>query len=297
MGGTNADGAKLSSVSIFNPAGGTYAKLPPMNYPRQSASSCIYNNDVIITGGSSDGIHGQATIENMRINQHPPRWTISEGLHFKLYSHVQIVYQEKLLVIGGYRSETNEISDEMHELSLPSPYTPTLLARMPQPRSMHRAEIVNGNLFILGGTTTSDPVDGLDSVIRYDPISNGFKICPPLPKPVCDMSTVTWGDKIIVLGGLDKNGRHLNDVIMYDTESGRSERLPSLKNKRSGHSAVIIADVIFVFGGMNKRFLNLVESFMMGSSQQSWTEQPIMPEKRYGVTAVVKPLNGTVCSN
>ena len=193
------------------------------------------------------------------------------------------------MVIGGYNWDRQEISNEIYELPLTPPYALTLAARMPQPRNMHRAEIVNGNLFILGGRSTNNPEDSLDSVIRYDPTSNEFVECASLPSPVSDMSTVTWGNKIIVVGGEDINGQDLNDVIMYDAESGESERLPSLRHRRRGHLAVIINDVIFVFGGWNEEEcpLNSVESFRMGSDQ--WIELPGMTDERLNATAVVKP--------
>ena len=118
-------------------------------------------------------------------------------------------------------------------------------------RKKHRSEFVNGKLFILGGTTTSNSKDAIDSVFVLDLIKNEFKPCPSLPQPVCRMSTVTWGNMIIVVGCEDKNRRALNDVIMYDTETGRSERFPSMIYQRGGCSGVIMNDVIVVFGGYN----------------------------------------------
>ena len=128
--------------------------------------------------------------------------------------------------------------------------------------------------------------DALDSVVVYDFILKEFKTCPSLPKAVCRMSTVTWGNKIIVVGGTDKKGQVSNDVMMYDTDTARSERLPSLKHKRRSPSAVVNDDVIVVFGGWNKEqeFLNSVESFMMGSD--GWKELPGMKERRRTAAAV-----------
>jgi hypothetical protein len=212
-------------------------------------------------------------------------------LPVKLSSHDVTVYQDKLYITGGYNGNENKPSDAIYELSLAPPYTVKLLARMPQLRRNHRAEIVNGKLFILGGTTTGFIKDGTDSVVVYDFIKNEIKPCPSLPKPISEMSTVTWGNMIIVVGGADKNDQVLNDVIMYHIETGRSERLPSLKHKRRGASAVIMHDVIVVLGGGNKEegYLNSVESFTMGDDQ--WKELPAMKEKRRQATAVVKPRN------
>jgi hypothetical protein len=105
------------------------------------------------------------------------------------------------------------------------------------------------------------------------------------------MSTVSWGNVVIVVGGADKNSQDLEDIVMYHTGTGRSERLPSLIHKRCDSSAVIMHDVIVVLGGRSDEqgFLNSVESFTMGDDQ--WKELPGMKEKRNFATAVVKPSN------
>ncbi|CAB3983569.1 E3 ubiquitin- ligase NRDP1-like [Paramuricea clavata] len=281
----------LNTAEKFNIVEGKSTQLPRMNLARAELASCVYNSDVIVTGGH-DGQAGTDLIEVLKMNQHALRWTMFDGkLPVKLSAHDVTVYQEKLYIIGGFNWNEKKTSDAIYELSLAPPYTVKLLARMPQPRRDHRAEIVNGKLFILGGSTTNKSNDTTDSVVVYDFIKNEIKPCPSLSKPVSGMSTVTWGNMIIVVGGLDKNDQALNDVIMYHIESGRSERLPSLKHKRFGASAVIMHDVIVVLGGGNKEegHLNSVESFTMGDDQ--WKELPGMKEKRVWATAVVKPGN------
>jgi N-acetylneuraminic acid mutarotase len=293
LGGYNAPGVKGVSKTVekYNIVEGKSTQLPRMNLARRVLASCVYNGDVIVAGGSDSEV-GTDSIEILKMNQHPLRWTMFDGkLPVKLSAHDVTVYQDKLYIIGGYNWNEKKISDAIYELSLAPPYTAKLLARMPQPRKNHRAEIVNGKLFILGGTKTNKDKDATDSVVVYDFIKNEIKPCPSLPKPVLAMSTVTWGNMIIVVGGANKNQQVLNDVIMYHIESGRSERLPSLKHKRSGASAVIMHDVIVVLGGWNKEegVLNSVESFTMGDDQ--WKELPGMKEKRRWATAVVKPRN------
>ena len=280
-----------NTVEKFNIVEGKSTELPRMNQPRAGSASCVYNNNIMVTGGFN-GQDGLDSIEVLNMNQHPLRWMMFQcTLPFKLYDHVAIVYQDKLYVIGGRNESENKTSHAIHELSLAAPYSAKVQARMPQPRQNHRVEIVNGKFFIFGGRTTGLSKDPTDSVLVYDLYTKKFQPCPSLPKPVCRMSTVTWGNMIIVVGGADKNGEDLNDVIMYDTETGRSEKLPSLNHKRSGHSAVIMHDVIVVFGGWNmeQRYLNSVESFTLGDD--GWRELPAMKEKRRYATAVVKPRN------
>jgi hypothetical protein len=293
LGGSNAPGIESISKTVekYSIVEGKSTQLPGMNLARAESVSCVYNGDVIVAGGW-DGQAGTDSIEILKMNQHPLRWTMFHSkLPAKLSGHDVTVYQDKLYIIGGHNWTKQKTSDAIYELSLAPPYAVKLLARMPRPRRNHRVEIVNGKLFILGGTTTNQSKDATNSVVVYDFIKNEIKPCPSLPKPVSRMSTVTWDNTIIVVGGLDKNDQDLNDVIMYHIETGRSERLPSLKHKRYPPSAVIMHDVIVVLGGRNEEegILNSVESFTMGDDQ--WKELPGMKEKRYYATAVVKPRN------
>ena len=291
LGGYSGPKKISKTVEKYSIAEGKSTQLPGMNLARGASASCVYNGDVIVTGGY-DGQAGTDLIEILKMNQHPLRWTMFDGkLPVKLSSHDVTVYQDKLYIIGGYNWNEKKTSDAIYELSLAPPYTVKLLARMPQRRRNHRAEIVNGKLFILGGSTTSQSKDATNSVVVYDFIKNEIKPCVSLPEPVTGMSTVTWGNTIIVVGGVDKNDQVLNDVILYHIETGRSERLPPLKHKRCAPSAVIMHDVIVVLGGWNSEegVLNSVESFTMGDDQ--WKELPGMKEKRSCATVVVKPRN------
>jgi hypothetical protein len=293
LGGFNTTGIQCISKTAekYSIVEGKSTQLPRMNLARAESASCVYNGDVIVAGGY-DGQAGTDSIEILKMNQHPLRWTMFDGkLPVKLSANDVTVYQDKLYITGGYNWNKKKPSDAIYELALAPPYTVKHLARMPQPRSNHGAEIINGKLFILGGTTTGLVQHATDSVVVYDFIKNEIKPCPSLPEPVSRMSAVAWGNTIIVVGGVDKNDQVLNDVILYHIESGRSERLPSLKHKRCAPSAVIMHDVIVVLGGWNSEegLLNSVESFTMGDDQ--WKELPGMKEKRYYATAVVKPRN------
>ncbi|XP_028415420.1 kelch domain-containing protein 8B-like [Dendronephthya gigantea] len=290
LGGRYTSGVTLNTVEKYNVVEKRSTLLPRLNHPRERSASCVYNNDVLLVGGYCK--HALDTIEVLKMDQHPLRWTnFDSKLPVHLLCHDVIVYEGKLYVIGGVDWNEEETLNAIYEIALTPPYTTKLLTRMPEPRQYHRAELVNGKLFILGGTTTGQNEDALGSVIVYDLVKNELKPCPSLPQPVNEMSTVTWGDKIIVLGGEDKNGESLNDVIMYDTETGQIEPLPSMIHKRSASSAVILNDVIVVFGGFNEeqRYLNSVETFTIGGD--GWEELPGMIERRCYATAVVKPHN------
>ena len=281
--------AALNSAEKYSMLVERSTLLPPMNEHRALAACCVYNNDVIIAGGHN-GRGRTDSIEVLKIKSKRLQWKFSGcKLPMKLLGHVAVVDQDKLLVIGGCNED--KVSDAIHEVSLTPPYNSKLLCKMPKPRRLHRAELIDAELYILGGTTTGLVNDATDSALVYDLVKCEFKPCPPLPSPVLCMATVTWGNMIIVVGGMNQEYEALNDVIMFDTQTGKSQLLPSLIYKRSGCSAVIMNDVTVAIGGWNAEqgYLNSVESFTLGSEE--WIELPEMRGKRNCPTAVVKPVS------
>ena len=104
VGGQYARGEEniSNTAETFNIVEGKSTQLPSMNFARGASASCVYNGDVIVTGGY-DGKDGTDSIEILKINQHPLRWTMFDGkLSVKLSSHVVIIYQDKLYIVGGY---------------------------------------------------------------------------------------------------------------------------------------------------------------------------------------------------
>ena len=90
-----------NTAETFNIIEGKSTQLSSMNIARTQSASCVYNGDVIVTGGY-DGKGGTDSIEILKMNQHPLRWTMFDGeLLVKLSSHVVIVYQDKLYGVKG----------------------------------------------------------------------------------------------------------------------------------------------------------------------------------------------------
>ncbi|CAB4015258.1 hypothetical protein C1645_806302 [Paramuricea clavata] len=78
----------------------------------------IINPDIIILGGNvivAGGFDGQAgtdSIEILKINRHPLRWTMFDGkLPVKLAGHDATVYQDKLYIIEGHNWNEKKTSD------------------------------------------------------------------------------------------------------------------------------------------------------------------------------------------
>ena len=101
------------------------------------------------------------------------------------------------------------------------------------------------------------------------------------------MATVKWGENVVIIGGVDKNGKVLNNVIYYNVKTGNSHMLPPMLHKRYGCTAVVIENTIVVVGGGDDKedSLKSVEGFSF--DRYTWEELPDMKESRVFATAVV----------
>ena len=205
----------------------------------------------------------------------------------RMFGHSSVVYKDSLFVTGGRNADQNVFSDCIHEVQLQPPYAAKLLSKTPEPRMRHNTVLCDDSILIVGGKKTSDCKDNLSSVLSYDIKTNECQQLPALPYAVSDMAAVKWAENVVIIGGVDKDGKALNNVMIYNVKTGNSHMLPPMLHKRRGCMAVVIENTIVVLGGMDEREnqLKSVEGFSF--ERFSWEEFPDMNEERYLATAVV----------
>ena len=282
-----AGGMGNDSVEMFNWRQRIWSPLQSLPKKRYGATSFVYNNQLVVAGGYCDRT-GRVDMIKMNVDPHPDlsiHWSDCPiKLPAKMVHHSSVLYNDKLMVTGGY--DGNATSDKIHEVQVVPPYTVKTLSRMPEPRQHHCTKIFGDSLLILGGTTTGSWKDNLSSVVLYDIKNNVCKQLKPLPYEVSDMATVKWGDNFVVLGGLDKHGNKLNKVVMYNVKTEQSHMLPSMRYKRCGCTAVVVENNIVVLGGWGDgRPMKSVEIFNF--ERNTWQEFPEMSQARHFHTAVV----------
>ena len=291
-----AGGYLSDSVEMFNWRQRTWSPLQSMPKQRCGATSFVDNNHVTIAGGNCSGRYVDDMI---RMNIHPNpdvsmHWSdYPVKLPISLGYHSSVLYNDHLIDSGGYNG--NAVSDCIHEVQLVPPYysefniqyTVKTLSRMPESRQHHSMQIFNDSLFILGGKSTHSHRDGLGSVVLYDIKKNEWKQLAPLPYEVSEMSTLRWGDNIVVIGGLDKDGTALDTVIIYNVKTEQYHMLPRMRCKRAGCAAVVIGNNIVVLGGRGERGRELKSVEVFNFESYTWQELPEMSEQRWYHTAVV----------
>ena len=282
IGGRDQDGQSLNSVEGYIFLEGRWIELSAMNTPRSFMSSVVVGQEVIVSGGDTgDAITD--TIEVLNLAETPLQWKISPAkLPVPLSAHQTVVYEGKLIVIGGHDGNEGRRSDRIYEVRLTPPYTTRILTTMDTPVAWHGAALMGDEIFIFGGeiggyVPTPD-------VLVFDLNSNMLSERQPLPRAVKGMATVVQEQSVAVIGGLDRNDQELDSVFMYDTRSGERHDLPQMSEERGACCAAIsftldtggYTDALFVAGSV--RSVNTVERFSFGSHR--WIDMPPTREAR-----------------
>ena len=282
-----AGGPGSASVEMFNWRQRTWSPLQSMPKKRYRATSFVYNNHVTIAGGyCSDYVD-----DMIRMNIHPNpdismHWSdCPVKLPTNLGLHSSVVHNDYLMVSGGRNG--NAVSDCIHEVQLVPPFAVKTLSRMPEPRQRHCMEIFDDSLLIVGGIKTNSSQESLSSVVLYDIKNNECKQLTPLPHEVSQMATVSWGDNIVVIGGVDKRYNTLNTVIIYNVKTEQYHMLPAMRCKRRGCTAVVIENNIVVLGGRDEQGHDLKSVEVFNFESYTWQELPEMSHGKWYHTAVV----------
>ena len=173
---------------MFSLTNGTWTPLKQMKQCRRGASSVVHNNRIFVSGGNAGGINWLKSVEKLSLNAVQVDFSIAwenipVQLPGRLSSHCSVVYNGRLIIIGGYDADKRGYSDSITEISLVPPYTSKLLATMPQKRGYHGVAIFGNKILIVGGTVTGATTSALSSVVMYDITKKECRvITPTLPR-------------------------------------------------------------------------------------------------------------------
>ena len=284
-GGYGRDGKPLSSAEVFDKSSNSWILLKSMKTCRAELSSVVYNGQVFVTGGTSDGKNILSDMEKFSsdINSFvPPCWSyFPVNLPRALRGHCTVVYHDRMLVIGG--------SDLIYEFQLQFPFNVKVLAKLPsKPLEGCGVVLVNDKILIFGGHSGNRWVSSAN-ITMFDIARNEVKELSPLPYGMCNMATVKFGENVILAGG-SGNDAGKNTVISYNIETQKSTELPPMKYKRFECRAVVDENSLVVMGGgnydsfSNKKYSSKrVEVFDFKTSK--WSELPMMNNERRAFTA------------
>ena len=149
---------------------------------------------------------------------------------FPLVAHKGMVYRVGGLSARNAPGEDEDLHsvDEFCRFDTVSKEWKTL-SPLPEPRSSHDAVVIGDKLYVVGGWTLSgsSPGDWLETAWVCD-LSADEPMWEHLPKPPFQrraLAVAAWGNKLVVMGGMDADNITSNQVDCFDPKTGEWTQL------------------------------------------------------------------------
>jgi len=164
-------------------------------------------------------------------------------------------------------------------------------ADMPTGRHNFSASAVKGKIYCIGGIRFDNAGNFtiLSDVTEYDPITDRWTKKADIPEPRFNHNACVINDKILVIGGADKNGlpsESVRNIMEYDPELNKWRKKSDMPEAIVSPSSCILNGKIYIIGGMgleNNVGTSTVEEY--DPVIDKWTRKSDMPTARYNFCA------------
>ena len=164
----------------------------------------------------------------------------------------------------------------------------TTMEPMPTARAWVGVAVIDGRIYVIGGSYDSFGVE------EYDPVTNSWTTKTPMPTPRIFFGIAVVENKIYVIGGDSGNwttGETVTNVNeVYDPLTDTWETKASMPTKRLGLSANVVDGKIYLIGGRmgEPTYPEVSATEVYDPSTDIWTiVEPILTPVSYHASAVV----------
>jgi uncharacterized protein YoxC len=192
------------------------------------------------------------------------------------------IYNDQLFVVGGAGTKTIETLD-LNELVLKWMKYP---GKLPYRGDDHQTVAYQQRIIHIGGFNYDPRWSDVISELQLTSAVTMKKMCQ-MPDPRSRHGAETFEDKVLILGGEDRNSRPLNSVLEFDVKKNECKVLPPLPHPVTRMATVRWRDQVVVLGGRDKDRQALNDVFMYDCKTGKTTALPSMLEKRFGCCAVI----------
>ena len=161
---------------------------------------------------------------------------------------------------------------------------------MPTARAEFQANVVNGKIYLIGGTLPSGDISNASEI--YDPSSNSWSTASPIPYPVGLYASAVLNNKIYVEGG-GQSGPKISDLNqIYDPETnvwtlGAPLPAPLVWAGAASTTGVFGSAQLYVLGGTSDGINGVNTNQIYNPQSNSWTIGALMPTTRGALTVAV----------
>ncbi|MCD6580022.1 hypothetical protein J7L48_11165 [bacterium] len=281
IGGVDLHSHRFDTNEAYDPYSDSWEGKAPMPTALRGMASGKYNNEIYIFGGfSSAGNDNFAFSYNTITDNWEKLNTNFTARHYLTGTTLG----DKIYLCGGMDSSvlrTCEIYNIKKNICTP-------IAPMGNPR-IHLALVANdGQIFAIGGVTTTEMSGTTNKVEIYSPLNNSrisvysgrWDLVKPLPQTLGGTPKgILANNKIYIPGGNNSN-KKLDNLYVYDITTNNWLEKARMLHLVTSATITSYKDNIFVFGGYDgKETVDLVQIYNIKNN--TWTEGEPMPTARH----------------
>jgi N-acetylneuraminic acid mutarotase len=179
-------------------------------------------------------------------------------------------------------------------VSLAAKETWTMKSPMPKAISLHSASVVDGKIYVIGGTDNLYQwADYFSTVFVYNPETDNWTKKADMSRGRARLSTSVVDGKIYAIGGSPHRDAEVSTVEAYDPATDTWTRKTDMPRARNWHSTSVVNGKIYAIGGKiypSATMVSTVEEY--DPVTDAWTRKADMPTARSMHSASV--VNGKI---
>jgi N-acetylneuraminic acid mutarotase len=210
----------------------SWTQKAPMNEARGLLGVATVNGKIYAIGGDQGTYYGYVALggsvgnfsgTNEEYDPSLDQWTFKAPMPTPRCNFDIAVYENKIYCIGGMgRNASSSELKGANEVYDPATNTWETKSPMPTPRYQMQAHVVNGKIYLIGGSYPSMSLKyNINEV--YDPETDTWTTAAPMPTGVGSYASAVVGNKIYVLEGTPSYNIAIfyNQTQIYDTEKNQ----------------------------------------------------------------------------
>jgi N-acetylneuraminic acid mutarotase len=269
----------LSLPTVAAGAIGNWKRGTPLPLARGEVAAAVAEGRIYVIGGFT--AEGENSTSVQAFNPPTNTWSQEADLPLPVDHTMAAGYRGRVYVAGGYGPGRSRLTTLFAFIGDGW----TRLASMPEQRAAGGAAIVNGKLYVVGGTTSSTigaPSTLARTMLVYDIARNRWATRRG-PTPREHLGVAALGGKIYAVAGRTAGfDTNMAIVEVFNPRTGRWSRLRSVPSRRGGTGAAGIGRWIVSVGGeATSGTIRTVYRFDV--KRRRWSRLPNLPTARHGL--------------
>ncbi|CAG5104992.1 Oidioi.mRNA.OKI2018_I69.chr1.g1736.t1.cds [Oikopleura dioica] len=185
-----------------------------------------------------------------RYDVNEDEWTTLENMPIGRYNHSCVLYQKKIIVIGGQDGHNKLVKPV--QMFDPENNSWSTIGEMKWSRIHFACSLYLDSIWLIGGIKKID-VGPISVVESFNLETEEWHRQPPLPFPVMNSAAVAWRDQLFNIGGRERlpNSEYVSTdkISMYKAMDNIWQVIVKISVPRHNLSAVIANERIYILGG------------------------------------------------